>query len=104
MAEAEQANTIDALQKEGRSYPPPPEFALQANAKAGIYDRDSDEFWETEARERITWRKDFDTLKEWEPPFAKWFLGGKLNVSENCVDRHVENGLADKVAYHWEGE
>src|SRR5438874_13089640 len=89
-AEAERGNTIDALLHEQRTYPPSKEFAIQANARADIYDRDPDEFWETEARERITWRKPFDALKEWDLPFAKWFLGGRLNVCENCVDRHVE--------------
>jgi acetyl-CoA synthetase len=97
-------HTIDALMQEGRTFPPPPEFAAQANAKPDIYDRDPDEFWETEARDRVTWRKPFEKLKEWNLPYAKWFLGGTLNVAENCVDRHVEAGLGDKVAYHWEGE
>ncbi len=106
MAEADQerGNTIDALLDEQRTYPPPKEFALQANARADIYGGDADEFWETEARERITWRKPFETLKEWNLPFAKWFIGGTLNVCENCVDRHVDGGLGDKVAYYWEGE
>src|SRR5947207_15732783 len=89
---------------EERRYPPPPEFAAQANAQPDIYDRDFDEFWETEARERVTWFEPFTKLYEWEPPYAKWYLGGKLNVSYNCVDRHVEAGRGDKVAYHWEGE
>ena len=56
------------------------------------------------ARERISWATPFDTTLEWDLPFAKWFVGGKLNVAYNCVDRHVENGLGDKVAYHWIGE
>ena len=52
----------------------------------------------------MTWFEPFSTLYEWEPPYAKWYLGGKLNVCFNCVDRHVEAGAGDKVAYHWEGE
>ena len=56
------------------------------------------------ARERIDWSKPFDTTLEWDLPFAKWFIGGKLNIAYNCVDRHVERGLGDKVAYHWIGE
>jgi acetyl-CoA synthetase len=95
---------IETMQEEERRFPPPPEFAAQANAQPDIYERDFDELWETEARERVTWFEPFTTLYEWEPPYAKWYLGGKLNVCFNCVDRHIENGLGDKVAYHWEGE
>ncbi|HEY6056164.1 MAG TPA: acetate--CoA ligase, partial [Gaiellaceae bacterium] len=62
------------------------------------------EFWETEGRERVSWLTPFDKLYEWEPPYAKWYLGGKTNVCFNCVDRHVEAGKGDKVAYYWEGE
>ena len=98
------APTIDALFLEERRYPPPPEFAAQANAQPEIYERDFDEFWETEGRERVTWFEPFEKLYEWEPPYAKWYLGGKLNVCFNCVDRHVEAGRGDKVAYFWEGE
>ena len=104
MSEPSGTHAIEALFDEQRSYPPPPEFAAQANARADIYDRDPDEFWATEARERISWFKDFDTLLEWDLPYAKWYLGGTLNACYNCVDRHVEAGLGDKVAYHWEGE
>jgi acetyl-CoA synthetase len=89
---------------EERRYPPPPEFAAQANAQADIYERGFEEFWETEGRERLTWFEPFTKLYEWEPPYSRWYLGGKLNVCFNCVDRHVENGLGDKVAYYWEGE
>ena len=70
----------------------------QANAKADIYDEDFETFWEREGRERITWFEPFDELYEWEPPYAKFFLGGKLNVCFNCVDRHVEAGAGGKVA------
>jgi acetyl-CoA synthetase len=97
-------HAIDALLVEERRYPPPPDFAAQANAQPDIYDRDPDEFWETEARTRVSWFKPFETLYEWELPYAKWFLGGTLNACYNCVDRHVEDGNGDKVAYHWEGE
>jgi acetyl-CoA synthetase len=95
---------IETMLLEERRYPPDPEFAAQANAQPELYERDFDELWETEARERVTWFEPFTKLYEWEPPYAKWYLGGKLNVCFNCVDRHVENGLGDKVAYHWEGE
>ena len=89
---------------EERRYAPDPEFARQANAQPEIYERDWEEFWETEGRNRVTWFEPFSKLYEWEPPYAKWYLGGKLNVCFNCVDRHVEAGNGDRVAYHWEGE
>ena len=98
------AHAIETILLEERRYPPPPEFAAQANAQPEIYERDFDEFWEAEARERVSWFEDFTQLYEWEPPYAKWYLGGKLNVAYNCVDRHVEAGNGDRVAFHWRGE
>jgi len=89
---------------EERRYPPPEDFAAHANAQPGIYDVPFEEFWEREGRERVTWFEPFTELYQWEPPYAKWYLGGKLNVCFNCVDRHVEAGAGDVVAYHWEGE
>ena len=103
-AAEEPQNDIDNLLLEERRFPPSPEFAAQANAQPGIYDEDFEAFWEREGRERVTWFEPFTKLLEWEQPYAKWFLGGKLNIAYNCVDRHVENGLGDKVAYYWEGE
>ena len=67
-------------------------------------DADRQAFWARQARELLTWYDDFHTVLEWNLPFAKWFVGGTLNVSYNCLDRHVEAGRGDKVAYHWEGE
>ena len=99
-----EAGGIDNLLEEERRYPPPPGFAAQANAKPDIYDRDFEAFWEEEGRERVTWFEPFEQVLEWEPPDAKWYVGGKLNVTYNCVDRHVEAGRGEKVAYHWEGE
>jgi acetyl-CoA synthetase len=99
-----QQHAIETSLLEERRYPPPPDFAAQANAQPEIYERDFEEFWETEGRERVTWFEPFDELLEWEPPYAKWYLGGKLNVCFNCVDRHVEAGNGGKVAYFWEGE
>jgi acetyl-CoA synthetase len=96
-------HAIETMQVEERRFPPSPEFSARANARADIYDRDFDSFWTEEAK-RVTWFEPFDKLYEWKPPFAKFFLGGKLNVAYNCVDRHVEAGLGGKVAYHWEGE
>jgi acetyl-CoA synthetase len=95
---------IDTYQSEERRYPPPADFAARANAQPDIHERSFDEFWETEGRERVTWFEPFTKLYEWEPPYAKWYLGGKLNVAWNCLDRHVEEGRGDKVAYYWEGE
>ncbi|MGN6429981.1 MAG: acetate--CoA ligase, partial [Gaiellaceae bacterium] len=99
-----QQHTIETILLEERRYPPPEDFASQANAQPDIYDRDFDEFWETEGRERVTWFEPFQKLYEWEPPYAKWYLGGQLNVCFNCVDRHVEAGNGSKIAYYWEGE
>jgi len=97
-------HAIETILLEERRYPPPEEFASQANAQPDIYDRDFEEFWETEGRERVTWFEPFEQLYEWKPPYAKWYLGGKLNICFNCVDRHVEAGNGSKVAYYWEGE
>jgi acetyl-CoA synthetase len=97
-------DTIDTLFSEERRYPPSPAFSAQANAQPGIYEEEFESFWAREAVERVTWSEPFETLCEWELPYAKWFLGGKLNVAYNCVDRHVEEGRGEKVAYHWEGE
>ena len=98
---------IENLLAESRLFPPDPAFAAQANATEDLYaeaEADFEAFWAKRARERISWTKPFDKTLEWELPFAKWFTGGELNVAYNCVDRHVENGLGDKVAYHWIGE
>jgi acetyl-CoA synthetase len=97
-------NTIDTLLLEERRYAPDPEFVRQANAQPEIYERGWEEFWEAEGRERVTWFEPFSKLYEWEPPYARWYLGGKLNVCFNCVDRHVAAGRGGHVAYHWEGE
>ena len=99
-----QAQTIETMLLEERRYPPPPDFGAQANARPDIYERGFEEFWESEGRERVTWFEPFERLLEWEPPYAKWYLGGRLNVTYNCVDRHVEAGRGDTVAYFWEGE
>ena len=98
---------IENLMAERRRFPPSPEFVVQANAGSELYEeaeRDYVAFWERLGRERISWDTPFDTTLEWDLPFAKWFVGGKLNLAYNCVDRHVEAGLGDKVAYHWIGE
>nr|WP_231135182.1 acetate--CoA ligase [Motilibacter deserti] len=91
---------------EERRYPPSAEFSAQANAQADLYERaaaDRVGFWEEQAR-ALTWAEPWTQALDWQPPFAKWFVGGKLNVAYNCVDRHVEAGHGDQVAIHWEGE
>jgi acetyl-CoA synthetase len=95
--------TIETMFLEERRYPPDPEFAAQANAQQDLYERGFEELWTKEA-ERVTWFEPWTTLLEWEPPYAKWYVGGRLNVCFNCVDRHVETGDGGKVAYYWEGE
>ena len=91
-----------------QSYAPSPEFTEQANGQADLYEQaesDFEGFWATQARERITWSKDFEETLDWsDAPFAKWFVGGELNASVNCVDRHVDAGNGDRVAIHFEGE
>jgi acetyl-CoA synthetase len=103
----DQRPEIENLLAERRTFPPDPGFTAQANATADLYDeaaRDPEEFWARIARETVTWNEPFETTLEWDLPFAKWFGGGKLNITENCIDRHVANGLGGKVAYHWIGE
>jgi acetyl-CoA synthetase len=99
-----QDTAIETLFAEERRYPPPPGFAAQANAQPDIYDAPFETFWAREARERVSWFEPFGNVLEWDLPYAKWFVGGKLNVAYNCVDRHVEAGFGARVAFHWEGE
>ncbi len=97
---------IEALFEESRKFPPSPEFAAQSIARPGIYeeaDKDYQAFWASWAR-KLEWSKPFTKVLEWNEPFAKWFSDGELNVSVNCLDRHVRAGKGDKVAYYYEGE
>ena len=100
--------TIEALLAEGRTFPPPPEFKKTGGiVDAEIYDeaeRDFEGFWARQAADLLDWGEEWHTILEWDLPFAKWFVGGTLNVSFNCLDRHVAAGHGDQVAYHWEGE
>ncbi|WP_157560357.1 MULTISPECIES: AMP-binding protein, partial [unclassified Nocardioides] len=99
--------TLSNLLKEDRRFEPPAEIAEHANLKEEAYDRaasDRDAFWSEQA-ERLDWAQKWDRVLDWDDaPFAKWFVGGRLNASYNCVDRHVEAGRGDKVAIHWVGE
>jgi len=100
--------TIEDFYNEDRVFEPSAEFVAAANAAdRSLYDEaaaDHEAFWARQAREFVTWFRDFDTTLEWELPDARWFVGGTLNVSYNCLDRHVEAGRGGRVAFHWEGE
>ncbi|MEY3430250.1 MAG: hypothetical protein RJB30_182 [Actinomycetota bacterium] len=98
--------SLSNLLSENRTFAPSAEFAKNANAQAGLYDeaeRDRLAFWERQA-EHLHWFKKWDSVLDWQPPFAKWFLGGKLNASYNALDRHVLEGRGDRVAFYFEGE
>jgi len=100
--------TIEEFYTENRSFPPSEAFQRGAlTADQTLYeeaDADYEAFWARQARELLTWSQDFHTTLEWDLPYAKWFLGGELNITYNCLDRHIENGNGEKVAFHWEGE
>jgi acetyl-CoA synthetase len=102
------AAAIEVVLDELRTFPPPESFKKDALVvDTHLYDeanRDFEGFWARQAAELLTWQREWDTILEWDLPFARWFVGGQLNVSYNCLDRHVEAGKGDKVAYHWEGE
>jgi acetyl-CoA synthetase len=102
------SEALSNLLHEERRFPPSDEFAAQANADASLYEEASKDriaFWERQARELVSWDTEWDQALDWSnAPFAKWFVGGKLNIAYNCVDRHIESGHGDQVAIHWEGE
>jgi acetyl-CoA synthetase len=102
------ANAIDALQWENRRFAPSDAFKREALVTGTfLYDQadaDYQGFWARQAAELLDWNTDWHTICDWELPFSKWFVGGQLNVSYNCLDRHVLAGRGDKVAFHWEGE
>jgi acetyl-CoA synthetase len=99
--------TLEALLQEGRTFPPAKEFQKDALiTDANVYDeaeRDWQGFWAQQAL-ALDWQSEWSTILEWDRPFAKWFVGGTLNVSENCLDRHVRAGHGGQVAFYWEGE
>ncbi len=99
-------DSIENLGNENRNFPPSAEFVAQANFKADIYstaEADRLAFWESQARE-LTWNQPWSTVLDWQVPYAKWFVGGKLNASVNALDRHVAAGRGNRVAFHFEGE
>ena len=103
----ENSGSIDALLQEERTFPPSGDFVGKANmADPDIYEKarqDPEAFWARLAEE-LDWFQKWDRVLEWDPPFAKWFVGGKLNVSYNCIDRHLTAGRRNKAAIIWEGE
>jgi acetyl-CoA synthetase len=105
---AGEQNNIDDLLLENRKFPPPADFQNNALvAGTFLYDEaraDDEGFWARQAAELLHWDTDWHSICEWNLPDAKWFVGGRLNVSYNCLDRHVLAGRGDKVAIHWEGE
>ncbi len=107
MAENDNA-AINDLLLEQRKFPPSSAFASNALvSNNALYDeakKDYQAFWARQAKDLVSWAKPWDTVCEWDLPYAKWFNGGQLNVSYNCLDRHVEAGRGDKVAIHFEGE
>ena len=98
--------SLENLLSEDREFPPTAEFVAQANAKPDLYDqaeRDRLAFWDVQAQ-HLSWQTPWNKTLEWESPFAKWFVGGKINASVNALDRHVQEGRGDRVAFHFEGE
>ena len=97
---------LENLLQEDRRFPPSSDFTAQANAQLEIYERaekDRLAFWELQAGD-LEWSKKWDSVLDWQPPYAKWFIGGKLNASVNALDRHVAQGRGNRVAFYFEGE
>src|SRR5690606_7001585 len=101
------SETLANLLTETRTFPPPPEMVKDANVTANAFAAaaaDRLAFWERQA-DRLHWHRRWDQALDWSnPPFAKWFVGGQINAAYNCLDRHIEAGLGDRVALYWEGE
>ncbi|WP_043441826.1 acetate--CoA ligase [Arthrobacter sp. L77] len=108
MTAERQGDAFENLLNEERRFPPSAEFAAQAIAQPSLYDEAREqgtEFWARQARELLTWDRDFTQTLDWsDAPFAKWFVGGTVNAAYNALDRHVEAGLGDRVAIYFEGE
>ncbi len=103
----ENTGSIEALLQEDRTFPPPESFVQNANIKdPNVYEeamKDPEAFWARFAGE-LDWFQEWDQVLDWQPPYAKWFIGGKLNASYNCVDRHLKTARRNKAAIIWEGE
>lgn len=106
------AKQIANVMNETRVFPPSGDFSRNASigsmqAYQSLYEHsiaDTEAFWESQAKEHLHWFEPFTKTLDWQEPFAKWFLGGKTNVSYNCLDAHVQAGRGDRVAFYWEGE
>jgi len=104
--------TIESILKEQRTFPPSPEFAAQASIKSmdeyrQLYEKakaDPEAFWAELAEQELHWFQKWDKVLDWQPPFAKWFINGKLNLAYNCLDRHLTTWRKNKAAILWEGE
>src|SRR4028118_2262002 len=104
--------TIESILQENRLFPPPAEFSQKAQIKSleeyqQLYEKakaDPQKFWADLAETELDWFQKWDTVLDWQPPFAKWFVGGKINLSYNCLDRHLTTARKDKAALIWEGE
>ena len=111
-SEANTTKQIANVMNETRVFPPSGEFSRNASigsmkAYQDIYEEsiaDTEKFWESEAKEHLHWFQPFTKTLEWQEPLAQWFVGGKTNVSYNCLDAHVQAGRGERVAFHWEGE
>ena len=103
---SQENDSLENLLSENRHFPPSVQFSAAANGKASLYtEAESDRlaFWEKQAEE-LTWEKKWNQVLDWQPPYAQWFVGGKINATVNALDRHVEAGLGDRIAFHFEGE
>jgi len=104
----EDLNGIEALSYELRKFPPSSDFVANALVSdESMYDEadaDHERFWDRQARELLVWNEPWTQVCEWDIPYSEWFVGGQLNVSFNCLDRHVLAGKGNKVAFFWEGE
>ncbi len=106
-----QGHDIESVLSEARKFPPSAEFSGRASIKSldeyealcRRAEQDPEKFWGERGNE-LSWFKPYDKVLEWNPPFAKWFVGGKINASYNCLDRHLTDGRRNKVAFIWEGE
>ncbi|HBY77194.1 MAG TPA: acetyl-coenzyme A synthetase, partial [Cyanobacteria bacterium UBA11148] len=104
--------TIESILQEKRLFSPPSEFSQNAHIKSlddyqKLYDQakaDPQKFWADLAEQELHWFQKWDTVLDWQPPFAKWFVGGKINISYNCLDRHLTTWRKNKAALIWEGE
>ena len=108
MTSDDRGDTIDALLAENRTFPPPDSIKADALiTDTALYDEaggDDLGFWARQAADLLDWDKDWDTICDWQLPYAKWFVGGRINAAHNCLDRHVAAGRGDRVAIHFEGE